>query len=62
MLERTLVAQEEKRVLENIAEWFRARQARLSQLEYYQERRLKNLGLLDEDGESTFEEMTKINI
>ena len=49
-------------MLEGIADWFRARQARLDQLEYYQERRLKRLGLLDEDGESTFEEMTRINM
>ena len=52
--------QEEKRVLEGLAAWFRGRLARLPQLEYYHERRLKRLGLLDEEGQSTYEDMMQI--
>jgi [ribulose-bisphosphate carboxylase]/[fructose-bisphosphate aldolase]-lysine N-methyltransferase len=54
--------QEEKKILEGVAEWFRQRIQRLESLEYYQERRLKRLGLLDDNGESTFEDMIKINM
>jgi [ribulose-bisphosphate carboxylase]/[fructose-bisphosphate aldolase]-lysine N-methyltransferase len=54
--------QEEKKVLEGVAEWFRERLNMLDSLEYYQERRLKRLGLLDDDGASTFEDMIKINM
>jgi [ribulose-bisphosphate carboxylase]/[fructose-bisphosphate aldolase]-lysine N-methyltransferase len=54
--------QEEKRILEGLAEWFRSRLKSLSNLEYYQERRLKRLGLLDDSGRSTFEDMIKINM
>lgn len=43
-------------------EWFRQRQKSLDTLEYYQERRLKRLGLMDDNGSSTFEDMVQINI
>jgi [ribulose-bisphosphate carboxylase]-lysine N-methyltransferase len=54
--------QEEKRILEGLAEWFQSRLKSLEMLEYYQERRLKRLGLLDDSGRSTFEDMIKINM
>lgn len=54
--------QDEKKVLEGLAQWFLQRGETLDKLEYYQERRLKRLGLLDDDGESTFEDMIQINI
>jgi hypothetical protein len=54
--------QDEKRVLEGLGEWFRQRQKGLEGLEYYQESRLKRLGLMDDDGQSTFEDLIKINI
>jgi hypothetical protein len=57
-----LATQEEKRVLEGLAQWFRGRAARLESLEYYHERRLKLLGLLDDDGNSTFEDMIQVNM
>jgi hypothetical protein len=43
-------------------EWFRVRLQSLDTLEYYQERRLKQLGLLDDDGQTTFEDMVQINM
>lgn len=49
-------------MLEATGEWFRRRGADLDNLEYYQERRLKRLGLLDDDGETTFEDMIQINM
>lgn len=54
--------QVEKQVLEGVMEWFRQRGKSLDGLEYYQERRLKGLGLLDDDGQSTFEDMVQINM
>lgn len=54
--------QGEKRALEATGDWFRRRASDLDSLEYYQERRLKRLGLLDDDGESTFEDMIQINM
>lgn len=54
--------QAEKEVLEGVMEWFRKRLEGLDGLEYYQERRLKGLGLLDDDGQTTFEDMVRINI
>jgi hypothetical protein len=47
--------QDEQEVLASVADWFKARLEGLNALEYYQERRLKRLGLLDDDGKSTFE-------
>lgn len=45
----------EREVLEWVVQWFESRSASLSGLEYYQERRLKGLGLLDEEGGSTYD-------
>lgn len=56
------IAQDEKEVLEGVMEWFGQRLQRLDKLEYYQERRLRRLGLLDDDGSSTFEDMVQINV
>ncbi|XP_020582306.1 fructose-bisphosphate aldolase-lysine N-methyltransferase, chloroplastic [Phalaenopsis equestris] len=44
----------EKKVLQHINEIFRARESELDTLEYYQERRLKDLGLAGEQGEIIF--------
>lgn len=50
--------QDEQEVLEGVADWFRSRLEQLERLEYYHERRLKRLNLLDDDGRSTFEVRT----
>lgn len=42
----------EKEALDTTLQFFEERFGRLSRLEFYQERRLKGLGLLDEDGRS----------
>ena len=42
------IRQGEKKVLQHIDGIFRARESELLQLEYYQERRLKDLGLCGE--------------
>jgi [ribulose-bisphosphate carboxylase]/[fructose-bisphosphate aldolase]-lysine N-methyltransferase len=57
-----LCLQDEKEVLEGVMEWFRVRLQVLDTLEYYQERRLKQLGLLDDNGQTTFEDMVQINV
>ncbi|EPS65495.1 hypothetical protein M569_09282, partial [Genlisea aurea] len=44
----------EKRVLQQIDEMFRVRESELDSLEYYQERRMKDLGLLGQKGEIIF--------
>ncbi|KAJ6830370.1 putative fructose-bisphosphate aldolase-lysine N-methyltransferase, chloroplastic [Iris pallida] len=44
----------EKKVLQQIDDIFRAREEELGELEYYQERRLKDLGLAGEQGEIIF--------
>jgi [ribulose-bisphosphate carboxylase]-lysine N-methyltransferase len=44
----------EKKVLQQIEEIFKQRQSELDELEYYQERRLKDLGLVGEQGEIIF--------
>lgn len=44
----------EKKVLQQIDEIFKDREAELDFLEYYQERRLKDLGLVGEQGEIIF--------
>lgn len=44
----------EKKLLQHIDEIFRARELELDGLEYYQERRLKDLGLVGEPGEIIF--------
>ena len=54
--------QDEKSILEATAEWFRERAKVLEGMEYYQERRLKRLGLLDDDGNTTFEDMVQLNV
>ena len=43
----------EREALESTATWFSARLERLGSLEYYAERRLKRLGLLDKEGKPT---------
>ena len=53
LLTAVIVRLGEKRVLNELLEWFVARQQRLDQLKYYQERRLMDLGLVDEDGSMT---------
>lgn len=44
----------EKKVLQQIDDIFRERELELDGLEYYQERRLKDLGLVGEQGEIIF--------
>lgn len=44
----------EKKVLQQIDEIFRERELELNELEYYQERRLKDLGLVGEQGDIIF--------
>ena len=40
--------------LQGALDYFEGQRRRLPQLEYYQERRLRSLNLLDDDGESTY--------
>lgn len=49
-------------MLENVEAWFQARLNRVAKLKFYQERRLQRLGLIDDDGDSTFEDMIRVNI
>lgn len=42
--------------------FFEDRQSKLNELEYYQERRLKGLGLMDDDGDSTWDGFFKDSI
>lgn len=44
----------EKRVLQYIDRVFKEKEQKLDELEYYQERRLKQLGLVGEQGEIIF--------
>lgn len=44
----------EKKVLQQIDDIFRERELELDELEYYQERRLKDLGLVGEQGDIIF--------
>ncbi|KAG0482665.1 hypothetical protein HPP92_010749 [Vanilla planifolia] len=44
----------EKKVIQKLEEIFKQRESELDELEYYQERRLKDLGLLGEKGEIIF--------
>ena len=44
----------EREVLESVAQFFEDRKGKLKELEFYQERRLRSLGLLDEQGASTY--------
>jgi [ribulose-bisphosphate carboxylase]-lysine N-methyltransferase len=44
----------EKKVLQQIDEIFKGRESEFDQLEYYQERRLSDLGLCGEQGEIIF--------
>lgn len=44
----------EKKVLQQIDDAFRERESELDVLEYYQERRLRDLGLVGEQGEIIF--------
>lgn len=52
----------EREALEDCARFFEARLAGLDKLEYYQERRLKRLGLMDEKGRSTFDSFFKDSV
>ena len=45
----------EKRALQAVADAFAATRAALPSLEYYQERRLRGLNLMDERGQSTYD-------
>jgi [ribulose-bisphosphate carboxylase]-lysine N-methyltransferase len=48
------VREGEKMVLQQIDETFEQKESELDQLEYYQERRLKDLGFLCDNGEIIF--------
>lgn len=52
----------EKETLDVTLRYFEDRKSRLDQLEYYQERRLKGLGLLDDDGNNTWDDFFKDSI
>ncbi len=45
----------EKEALDSVLGWFEERQKQLDELEYYQERRLKRLGLIDDQGRTTYD-------
>lgn len=45
----------ERIILEESREYFENRNRSLEKLEYYAERRLKGLGLMDDDGETTWD-------
>jgi hypothetical protein len=50
----------EKEALDGFLGWLEARQAALPTLEYYQERRLKRLGLMDEEGRTTYDSFFRV--
>ncbi|KAI8474940.1 MAG: rubisco large subunit N-methyltransferase [Monoraphidium minutum] len=52
----------EEEALDYFLGWLEARQQDLKGLEYYQERRLKRLGLMDEDGGTTYDSFFKDGI
>ncbi|KAK9806256.1 hypothetical protein WJX72_007461 [[Myrmecia] bisecta] len=52
----------EKEALDSTLRFFEERFAQLDNLEYYQERRLRSLGLLDDDGNSTYDDFFKDGI
>ena len=52
----------EKEALESTLNIIETRVTRLGDLELYQERRLKSLGLLDEQGRSTYDDFFKDGI
>ena len=52
----------EKETLDVTMRYFEDRTSKLNQLEYYQERRLKGLGLLDDDGNNTWDDFFKDSI
>lgn len=52
----------EKESLDSALSFFESRQQRLDDLEYYQERRLKRLGLLDDTGGSTYDDFFKVRL
>ena len=45
----------EKQALEEVLGYYASVEARLDRTEYYQERRLRSLNLLDRDGNSTYD-------
>jgi len=49
----------EKEALDSTLRFFEDRASRLNALEYYQERRLKGLGLMDDNGGSTYDDFFK---
>lgn len=48
--------------LQHTLNFFQQRMAKLDKLEYYQERRLKGLGLLDDNGINTYDDFFKDSI
>lgn len=52
----------EKEALDSLLGYFEGRATDLKALEYYQDRRLKRLGLLDEDGKTTYDSFFKDGI
>lgn len=52
----------EKETLDVTLRYFEDRKSKLDRLEYYQERRLKGLGLLDDDGNNTWDDFFKDSI
>jgi [ribulose-bisphosphate carboxylase]-lysine N-methyltransferase len=52
----------EKEALDSLLGFFEGRAADLTALEYYQERRLKRLGLMDEEGKTTYDSFFKDGI
>ena len=53
------IRQAEKRALMSVKGWFDNQKQGMWKMEYYQERRLKRLGLVDERGRSTFDTLGK---
>ena len=51
----SVAARAEKGAILATLDWFESQLSLLSELEYYQERRLKELNLIDRDGESTYD-------
>jgi len=52
----------EKEALDSFLGWLEARQGEFKSLQYYQERRLKRLGLMDEEGRTTYDSFFKDGI
>ena len=62
VLPRVQIRLGEKEALDTTLRFFEDRASRVNQLEFYQERRLRGLGLLDDNGNSTYNDFFRDGI